>query len=553
MGDVVDRVKGFAAEHGVAGELPEVRVSKVLLETAEEMGKHLARAPLFLRDGRPVVVCPEQHRIEEMGAEEFVTFADGQVKVVTMKRVEDEWLPVRGSLTKATAGTVLASKRFRSHLRELRKMALVRLPVMRESGEVELLPEGYDEESSIYTVDTLGDYEDWTLEQGKVELADLLGQFPFVLDEGEDGRPAARAEACHIMAMLNLFCCNMLPRWCSRPAFVFNANTQKTGKSLLAKMSVCAVTGTQVAETLPHRRADSGQLKQRLNSAALGGAPYIFFDNCEGVVECPELAAFVQAPQWGDRRMREQTEFVAENVTTCYLTGVDFTVGADMAQRCVFVDLFVEEGDASERRVETEIDETWLMQRENRRRILSALWALVKHWAQMPADSRPKATNWLPGFRSYAEVMGSIVMAAGYSDPFMKPPASGELDKTERDFLVLLAELVTLDEGEYTFPQILEVCRVGGLFAWFLPSYSNPDQQLNLGDVSVDPEVDQRQRVTLGKILAKRSEGSRVRTKSGQSSGRVYGVEVSGVTKRVRFSAEGASAARSRRFSVVVE
>ncbi len=51
-----------------------------------------------------------------------------------------------------------------------------------------------------------------------------------------------------------------------------------------------------------------------------------------------------------------------------------------MSYRCLMVDLFVQEANVQERKVWKPIDDTWLMNRKNRCEILSALWAIIRHW-----------------------------------------------------------------------------------------------------------------------------------------------------------------------------
>ena len=83
------------------------------------------------------------------------------------------------------------------------------------------------------------------------------------------------------------------------------------------------------------------------------------------------------------------------------------------ASRHVRVDTGVEQGDVQERQVENLIDEVWLMDKENRRNILSALSGLVRSWHQA---GRPTASSfgYKPrlGFERWGEIVGGILTLA---------------------------------------------------------------------------------------------------------------------------------------------
>lgn len=556
----LEGLQDYAADHRIAGELPEVELSQVAIDFVEALGEALRDTPLFVRDGKPVTINTSCARIDPMTPNAFVTFVDRHAKVVKWvknpKRGDDdeEMILRRVSITAQSAKWILESADFLCFLRPLRKLEMCRLPVMRQDGKVERLENGYDPESEIFTADPLPALEDWGVPEAMEFIEGVFGDFP--LTQGENGQQNSLAVL--VMGLLNLYCANLLPRFTSRPAFAINSNTQKSGKSLIAKMMVSVVTGQLAATTFP-TKSERGKLKEMLNSAALGADPYLFFDNCTGLVEDGELAAFIQAGQWTDRRMRTQSKFVVENVTTVYLTGVDFQVGADMAQRCCFVDLFVEEGTPNMRKFERVLDERWIMNQENRRLTLSALWAIVRHWAKDEPSKRRRGGKMLPGFEAYAELMGGIVMSTGaLPDPFDRPNLDTK-DRTEADFLELLGTMAELDleDGAWKFAQIIEACRCRGYFAWLIPPHDDPDKadiealrmELNMG--GEDDDVDHRMRSALGKILSKRADGSRVR--GGDSTGRVFAVAVGGVVQRVRFKAVGAASTRSRRYVVTVE
>ena len=131
---------------------------------------------------------------------------------------------------------------------------------------------------------------------------------------------------------------------------------------------------------------------------------------------------------------------------TIFFTGNDCTVSPDMANRCLVCDLFVEEANVQERHVIDPISDDWLMRRENRSKILSALFGLVRHWN---AAGRPKPSGRLRvGFERWCNIYGGIVEFAGFGDCLAEPEVEKDVNTEATDMRVLVLELLKkTDEG----------------------------------------------------------------------------------------------------------
>jgi hypothetical protein len=94
-------------------------------------------------------------------------------------------------------------------------------------------------------------YYDWTLRESTTCLREILQEFPFADwkteiiqdEEGEQEVRQSRSQAVQVAAMLSLFCTAMLPDGANRMGFIYNANSQRSGKTLLAKLAIMAVCG----------------------------------------------------------------------------------------------------------------------------------------------------------------------------------------------------------------------------------------------------------------------------------------------------------------------
>ena len=207
--------------------LPSISVNQTTGPLAREVAQCLCRAPLFRSGGSLVTVDELTGNILPMTADgfpgwhhQFFTFHTGEGE--NRKTVDLNPNQVR---------RILASEALRAHVRELRAVNLLRLPVWRGKGAdrtIELLPKGYDEETKTLTVPLL-DYDlDWQLEDAHAWLDATFGTFPF-FERGE--LFTRRSFAAVVAAMLGDFCVNLLPDGAVRPLVLVDGNQVKLGKS----------------------------------------------------------------------------------------------------------------------------------------------------------------------------------------------------------------------------------------------------------------------------------------------------------------------------------
>jgi hypothetical protein len=144
-----------------------------------------------------------------------------------------------------------------------------------------------------------------------------------------------------------------------------------------------------------------------------------------------------------------------------------------MSHRCLICDLFVEQGDVQERQVENLIDEPWLMDKENRRNTLSALWGIVRAWGKA---GKPKAASfgYKPrlGFERWGEIIGGVVGFAGFGNPLEKVQLEQAGDSEERNIRKLIDrmrdEALGENRGEFSFQRVVDFCHEEGLFDYML-------------------------------------------------------------------------------------
>jgi hypothetical protein len=225
--------------------------------------------------------------------------------------------------------TVLASKFFLEQLRPLLGFNAMRVSVRRVCGQIELLPEGYDEESKIITVSTpSANYievaEHLSPEAAKEYLRSLLMEFCFQKDDRE------RAQSVTISAMLTLFCRELLGPKTQKPTFVYSANAEGAAKTLLAKLAIIPHLGYCPAGTVPK---DEDDMRKRVFAVALADSPVLFLDNCKGHLSSAALEAFITSSMVSDRLLGASRMMTTEHYATVFVTGNAATYSPDFRRR----------------------------------------------------------------------------------------------------------------------------------------------------------------------------------------------------------------------------
>ena len=263
---------------------------------------------------------------------------------------------------------------------------LVRVPVMRRSGKIELLSEGYDAESKSFTLNSGWAPADMGAGEARRVIEQLLSEFVFA-DQG-------RSLAVAIASMMTVFGRGLLPRKSLRPCFIFLANAEGAGKTLLVKVATVPVLGHAPVGTAPK---DETEMQKILLTALVEGRQVLFLDNFKRHVASESLEGFLTASDYEGRILGQSKSFRGENNSVVFITGNGCTVSPDMRRRSLFCELFLEAERAEDRVFKNDLEVPGLI--EQRSKILSALWALVRDWDRA---GRPKPSRGNSSFADWA-------------------------------------------------------------------------------------------------------------------------------------------------------
>ena len=499
---VLEKLTGDdAARYGALPKIPLPGASIMQRAFNADVAHVLKGKPLYRRDILPVV--PFDGRLREMKPPNFISWATEHF-IPYKTRIDKDGDPHHAlfDMTEQVAKNCLSSDEFILALPPIMRIHPSPVPLINDAGFLMLCTPGYDPSSGTYVhkgplvpqtpdparpplpnlVGSAGYFDDsMTLGEAFWYLYDLHFHFPFS-DYGEVVTPPighplhafdpvsgdhrsfilSRSLAVHIGCMLAIFAGGCVESEAFRMIFAYNANAQRSGKTLLAAIAAAITHGAFKRQPWSE---DEESRKKILDSEVLAGSPYICFDNVRGLIQCQALEAFVTGATWTGRHLGRSEMFTAENNAVIILTGNNITPGTDIQHRTLWCDLYVEDADPQARVIDAPIlDEVWLSKAKNRRAVLSALWAVVRHWDQAgrpPATGKPRQ-----GFDVWGRIIGGMVEFAGFGDMLAMPKLQNAGDTESDDVAALVRSLHSQRLADYTFQQIVHTCWEGGLFPW---------------------------------------------------------------------------------------
>lgn len=434
--------------------LPRIQLpgdNRLVSDFALELGSVMAECGLYRRNRQPVFVDEQHCRIVSLTPECLRTWVEQHCLCYRIKQLHGQTVQLAHTCSFDDAKTVIQSQQFLKPLPEIVGTNSPRLPVMRSDGSVELLSPGYDRASRIYTLDSVQYDEGMRIEDAQETINEIFSEFPF-----QD----ARSRSVAIAAMLSVYCNNMFPLGLQRPAFIFMANCEGSGKTLLAKLVLAPTHGIPDVKSCSE---DSAEMRKELFTSALEGRPFILLDNVKGRLNSAPLEAFLTASRTTGRILGKNHEASTDLACHVIITGNAVTVSPDMRRRSLFVELFTEYERPEDRPIKHWMDDSILC--SLRPKLLSALWSMVRHWGE---SGKPLPSNCCNSFRPWAGMIAGMVECAGYESATSEPQLTNGGDNELDDMRGLVAAMADAAEEEFTFDQLMNLAKEQGLFEWVL-------------------------------------------------------------------------------------
>lgn len=432
----------------MADARPKLRLpgnDRLLSDFADELAQILREQDIFWRNGEIVTLAGRE--LKPMVPQTFRCWAEQYFVGYRAKTVGENSYEFDVTMTDHDARGTLAAPQFADALRHVRCLNRARLPIFEPDGKLSLLPNGYHTETQTLTVADVEFDLEMPLNIAVETVTDLLAEFCF--DDGD------RSKAVVVAAMMGLFANQLLREKSLRPCFIFVANAEGAGKTLLAQICMVPTLGSMPIGSKPD---DEDEMRKTILTAVREAQSVIFLDNLKGRLSSEPLEAFLSAPEWKGRKLGVNETLTGENLATVFCTGNGMTVSPDMRRRSLFVELRLEAERAEDRQFKRTLDLATLL--EMRPQVLAALWSMVKNW---DALGRPGPSRGHSAFPSWANIIGGIVEAAGFSCPLETPNITAAADPDSEDMQKLVQSMADT-EAPRKFSELIELAHEHGLF-----------------------------------------------------------------------------------------
>lgn len=461
---------------GLIQHQPTVDLDDPVSDVARTLGALCSRQPIFFRAGN-MVALDDKGELKPMSPERFGSWVE---KFVTTVR----WTKERGehaaTMSMDLAKKVLATDGFQAQIRDLEFFFPVRLPVLREDGEVELLKVGYDEQTKSWTEDGVPYDTEKSWDEAMEVFHRYLGEWPYADRTLVDGWELSKSrDAAVIMAgLLGVYCRPMFGPGVKRPMGAVSGNQPGTGKTTLCKMMMSPVYGLPPEMSLPPTEE---KFERLLESAALGMDPFLFLDDVGKMMRSTALNKFVTASVHGGTRLYTQQTFAVPNVTQVFVTGNDLPIEANLRRRVIWCELFLP-GEVQGREFSFEVTDRLLGQDDTRAELLGAMWAVVREWGEHRSVKKDlgRGRRVLKSFEQFCRTVGGMLEVMGWADAFEEAPGISGGDSESREFRALLvaaADSCTCTPWDFTVDNMVDIARRMKILEYFVGNEGDGDLQ----------------------------------------------------------------------------
>jgi len=447
---------------------------------AIQLGELVRRQNIFRRpDGSVLTVNPETGEEKPMTAKRFSGWVEEFCAIKNAPGGRESLLP-------DIAATILETDAFLDQLWPLTRVNLLRLPVQRRSGEIELLPVGYDRESAIFTVDLVPYAQDWSLETSKQWFIEVLHEFDWngleesTSEERIELLPENRSFAVFMTGAVGSFCRSLFTPGTTRPMIAILANKPGPGKTILAQVMFAPVdtrVGTQAAPK------DEDKLELKLDTAARSHREVVIFDNVKSTAlfQSQALERFLTDTIHEGRPYHTNSVVFSEpNVTQLVVTANELYSSEDLGRRVLQIELFSTQ-DVRTKKLKRIITPEWLREPDIRAKFLSASWGILRNWIENdgPGGPMPMHPRPLQSFERWTQLVCGAVVLAGFTDPLQEPERviGGAPDKdVARDLVISVVEPRKQPAGEIvvTTQELAAAAREQGILLRYVGSSDDP-------------------------------------------------------------------------------
>ena len=312
------------------------------------------------------------------------------------------------SINSQLAKITLESSEFRKELCPIDRIFTVPIPII-HNGCLTFPKKGYDARfNSWMNLNAPSIDENMSIEEAKQIIDKIYEEFCFKSEQDK-----INAIAGLITPALRGLYSDFNIR---TPIFFYIANRERCGKDYCAGITGIVYEGINLEEPAMcdgQSNNNSEEFRKKILSAFIAGRKRFHSANNKGFVNVASFEAVTTSRFHSDRMLGKNELLTFSNEIDFSMSGnMGITYSPDLGNRCRFIRFFLEQEDANAREFKNPDLHGWIL--ENREKILSAIFTLVKDWFD---KDMKKGTLFFASFPEWAKICGGIMENAGYGNP----------------------------------------------------------------------------------------------------------------------------------------
>ena len=430
------------------GTRPKIRLpglNRAESQFAHDVGNVLGKRQVLFRLNDRVVEVEEEHFDGELdrfklakGGLKFSTLTPARAKTwfeqfvqigtdIESKNGAAKTVFAAKTMSEALARSLLESPQFLKSLPRVARILDVGIPIRGRNGEIIFPKPGFNRELGLYVEPDAPQLTVMSLNEAITVLEEAHAGFCW---KNEQSRIHAFAR------ILTPYARGLMGFGERPPLWFFGGNRPRCGKDYLNGITQIAYLGHAFEDVPITDRSE--ETTKRIVSALRAGRRMMHFANCQHHLDDVGFIQAITAPTIGARSLgsndaKSDLELPNE-IDFSISANIGLTYREDVEPRLRKIELAFFDEDANKRTFPKPFLHDWL--KENRVRVLSAIYSLYRHWIKAGA---PFGKTLFNSFPRWAQVVGGVMSAANLGDPCL--PHEGEDliggDQKERAMRVL--------------------------------------------------------------------------------------------------------------------
>jgi hypothetical protein len=205
-------------------------------------------------------------------------------------------------------------------------MGVITAPTLRADGSL-LNTSGYDLKTELI-FEPVGDISDIPLYPSRAQALQAIKDLWMPFENFPFCGPVDKA--VHLAALLTA---SVRSSMTVAPGFAYDAPSQGSGKTLLARCVGVLLSGTEPSVWAHTAGRDDEEIRKRIFTVLRSGARVLIWDNVVGTFDSPSMASCMTSPMLTDRILGQSSSSTVPNRMMLILTGNNLTLQGEMPRR----------------------------------------------------------------------------------------------------------------------------------------------------------------------------------------------------------------------------